>query len=239
MIGSRLSKEFHHRIFELTLALYRVTDFFPKGESIGGQLRKKANDVFGSALEYDYARNAEECAQNTLVHIQSLKGFLRLCRSLKYVKPINLVVLEREYEFISNFFEREIYRLQDEKKDADTAGFNQKTIAKDPINEVINTESPQKKAIPKKEEVKTGQPLPKVNRVASENHPIEPNERQRAIIEHLKQQTNAKISDFFDVFGNISSKTIQRDLQDLVQKNILRREGEKRWTQYTLKVHNV
>jgi len=44
----------------------------------------------------------------------------------------------------------------------------------------------------------------------------------------------AKISDFHSFFGDISSKTIQRDLQDLVSKSVLKKEGEKRWTVYSI-----
>jgi predicted HTH transcriptional regulator len=60
------------------------------------------------------------------------------------------------------------------------------------------------------------------------------NERQQKILEYVKQTSQAKISDFFTFFTDISSKTIQRDLQGLVAKNILKKEGEKRWTIYSL-----
>ena len=59
------------------------------------------------------------------------------------------------------------------------------------------------------------------------------NNRQKAIIEHLKSAGEARISDFFKKFQGISSRTIQRDLQDLVARDLLKREGEKRWTTYT------
>ena len=56
--------------------------------------------------------------------------------------------------------------------------------------------------------------------------------RQKAILAHINQTQQAKISDFSSLFTGISVKTIQRELQDLVAKNILRKEGEKRWTVY-------
>ncbi len=61
-------------------------------------------------------------------------------------------------------------------------------------------------------------------------------ERQKMMLEHLTKNGPVKVSDFFSRFSDISSKTIQRDLQDLVAKNILKKEGEKRWTVYTLNV---
>ena len=62
----------------------------------------------------------------------------------------------------------------------------------------------------------------------------EVNERQNTIIEYLKHKKQAKVGDLQDIFKNISSKTIQRDLQDLVARNILSRDGDKRWTTYYL-----
>ena len=61
-------------------------------------------------------------------------------------------------------------------------------------------------------------------------------ERQKMIIEHLHKNGQVKISDFFSEFNALSSKTIQRELHDLVAKNVLKKEGEKRWRTYTLNV---
>lgn len=60
------------------------------------------------------------------------------------------------------------------------------------------------------------------------------NERQKTILAHLKESHQAKVSDFYPFFQEVSSKTIQRDLQNLVAKDILRKAGEKRWTTYVL-----
>ena len=60
-------------------------------------------------------------------------------------------------------------------------------------------------------------------------------ERQKAIIGHMKKaDKKARLGNIHALFGDISSKTIQRDLFDLVSRNILRKEGEKRWTTYFL-----
>jgi DeoR/GlpR family transcriptional regulator of sugar metabolism len=60
-------------------------------------------------------------------------------------------------------------------------------------------------------------------------------ERQRKIVEYVQKIPQAKISDFHAFFSGVSLKTIQRDLHDLVERNILKKDGEKRWTMYSLK----
>lgn len=208
---SRISKERRRKIFELTLALYRVTDFFPPGEALRKHLREKANDIFGRVSEYGYSEDPQQEAVVILGRIESVKGYLGIARSLRFIRPINLTVLEREYEALTDFFSREL---------------------EEPKTPLEKEEVPAKTTQP---EVK--KELPTWDEFASKRGDSNAiNDRQKKILDHIKQVNQAKISDFFTVFGDISSKTIQRDLQDLVARSVLKKEGEKRWTIYSLNV---
>ena len=203
---SRISKEVQRRVFDLTLALYRVSDFFPEGEVLRRQIREKANQIFGEVTEYGgFSAESSRPVVSILGRIESLRGYLELARSLSFVKPINLAVLAREYDILAGFFSQELDASQ-----------NDFSTPKDETR-IFNPES-QKEVIFK---------MPSA--LSSDF-----NERQRAVIQHLEQAGQAKISDFYIFFNNISTKTIQRDLQDLVARNILRKQGEKRWTVYAL-----
>jgi predicted HTH transcriptional regulator len=59
--------------------------------------------------------------------------------------------------------------------------------------------------------------------------------RQEAIINVLKSQSNLTIKDFSKVIKDCSEKTIQRELIDLVDRGIVKKEGERRWSRYSLK----
>ena len=111
-------RELHRKTFDLTLALYRVTDFFPQGEVLKRSLRGKANEIFGGVTEYGYDRSHERGALALLAKVETMKGYLRVARSMRFVRPINLTVLEREYGFLENFLNGE---LQD-PKDKDPKG---------------------------------------------------------------------------------------------------------------------
>ena len=239
----RLSKDLEQRLFDLTLALYRVTDFFPPGEILRKHLREKANEIFSQTLEYNYDSDAAASALKILGRIESVKGYQEIAKSLHIVRPINFVVLEREYIFLADFFVKEL------------EFFNQAVKSSKPVI-TANPEMKEEKVTEKKEKkllgpaVELQQPAtvvasggqPELHRSvnwqefsgADSHSPLLLNERQEAILEHLKQAQQAKVSDFYSFFNNISSKTIQRDLQDLVTKNLLKREGEKRWTVYHL-----
>ena len=57
--------------------------------------------------------------------------------------------------------------------------------------------------------------------------------RQKKIVDYVKKTSQAKVSEVSTFFKGLSTKTIQRDLHMLVQKNVLKREGERRWTSYS------
>ncbi len=59
--------------------------------------------------------------------------------------------------------------------------------------------------------------------------------RQEAIINVLKIQSNLTIKDFSKVIKDCSEKTIQRELIELVDRGIVKKEGERRWSRYSLK----
>ena len=110
----QLPQEFQKEVFELTLALYRVTDFFPKNDTLRRSLREKANEIFGLITEYSHGRGGENDALLIFARIEAIKGYLDIARTMRIVKPINLSVLYREYEFLGQFFKNES-RLSDIK----------------------------------------------------------------------------------------------------------------------------
>lgn len=58
--------------------------------------------------------------------------------------------------------------------------------------------------------------------------------RKDDIVSFLRGKKNVPIGDIYNQFNGITSKTIQRDLNDLIKDNRVVREGNKRWSTYTL-----
>jgi DeoR/GlpR family transcriptional regulator of sugar metabolism len=59
--------------------------------------------------------------------------------------------------------------------------------------------------------------------------------RQEQITNILKGQSNLTIKDFSKVIKDCSEKTIQRELIELVDKGVIKKAGERRWSRYSLK----
>ena len=61
------------------------------------------------------------------------------------------------------------------------------------------------------------------------------NSRKVSILEILKKQPNLTIKDIVKVIPGCSTKTIQRELSDLVRAGMVKKEGDRRWSRYSLK----
>ncbi|MDP3710301.1 MAG: DeoR family transcriptional regulator [bacterium] len=167
------------RVLEITLALYRVTDPFPKDEVLKQTLRKQGLKILELVVRQD---DNEEIINN----IKIIRYHLRLAKILRVTNPANLEVLQREYRRLAEQF------------------------------------------------LKEAEPTVRVTQHKPATVSDEINDRQKTILEYLKHKKQAQVGDLQNIFKNISSKTIQRDLHDLVARNILTRDGDKRWTTYCL-----
>ncbi|MDP3996660.1 MAG: hypothetical protein Q8P86_03140 [bacterium] len=58
--------------------------------------------------------------------------------------------------------------------------------------------------------------------------------RRDIILEILGTKSNLTVKDFSSVIAGCSEKTIQRELLSLVSEGVLKKEGERRWSRYSL-----
>ena len=59
--------------------------------------------------------------------------------------------------------------------------------------------------------------------------------RQEAILSILETKGSSYIKDISTLIREVSEKTIQRELQALIIKGVVEREGDRRWTRYSIK----
>lgn len=69
---------------------------------------------------------------------------------------------------------------------------------------------------------------------ATENTDLKKEQRRAGILSVIRTRLNPSIKDIADVIKDCSEKTIQRELLDMVSKGILKKEGERRWSRYSM-----
>lgn len=215
------------KALRITSAVYRVTAEIPQSEGLRFKIREKAGEALGDIIEYGYLPE-EKKALLVFAKIEAIKSYLEIMRVAGFVKSINCVILLREYEVLAEFFSKELVSRNRKFLTGSNHNFEVSLPSGRETSPVeVSPRLDRGETSPNNAEVS----LP-VGRETSTNGGL--NARQKAILAHLKQAGEAKISDFFEKFQGISSKTIQRDLQNLAAKDLLKKEGDKRWTTYSL-----
>lgn len=248
MSHSYSSQELHTRILKLTIALYRVTDYFPKAEILRNHLRAKANEIFEAAMEYGSEDTSERDIQILIQKVRTAKGYLAIAATLNYVRSLNFIILEKEYDLIEQFLEDQRIKHINQPVHEDIQDIENRfalgTGKNDGNNKTVLIQEYDSSGVSSSvmTSLKEGGGKEKNYALETEKSQVafyskgmeELNERQKVIMSQLKLSGQAKISDFSATFKDMSSKTIQRDLQNLVDKQMLKKVGEKRWTVYSL-----
>lgn len=99
-------------IFELTKAVYRVTELFPQNEVLKNQIRQKANDILSLASVYHLHNNnlseRKRLIYNVISNVSIINVYFQFSKIQEFAHPVNFDVLENEYLKLSDFFRTEI-----------------------------------------------------------------------------------------------------------------------------------
>jgi len=241
----------HQKTEKLVSALYMVTNFLPAEEpmkwtlrSLGAKLLRLNIDLKGSGtMNRD---NVDVAIKDTVLEIVSL---LEVASFSGLISTMNFEILQREFHSLLGH----IGKMAHDKSSGDNAllesPFFAVEVADDYVNapqveetkRVVSSDSPalreQEKplmssvAVKDKTEISAEKPnrLKEFGPVA-----IKKNKRQSIIINLLKRKKEIMVKDVAEIISECSEKTLQRELLSLVSQGILNKEGERRWTKYSL-----
>lgn len=104
-------------------------------------------------------------------------------------------------------------------------------VKKTSMEDLIHRIKTKKTLLPKQTKI-TPKPQKKPNRTPVLNKAKE--DRKKVILTILKQKKNASINDICIQFKDCSTKTIQRDINELIDENKVVKQGSRRWSTYQL-----
>ncbi len=221
---------------KITSALYLVSSLIKDTEPIKWELREKGISLLSSALSMN---GIEPRDRNTDIHtffsasLETL-SLLRVAHVAGLVSEMNHSVLKDEIEGVVMLLKTKVF------EDAARAGY----VLSDSF---FKTESSRTDEIPSQDRSLFSRTNDRPNQsdksTRKDKTELKPkiavkdkkDSRKTAIIELLKKQSNLTIKDFAKAISGCSEKTIQRELLDLVDKGIVKKEGERRWSTYSLK----
>lgn len=227
----------YSKLEKITMAVYLITDIFPKEEPLKVYLRERCLELLS------FIMSLKDQSQESEIRISSLSGeilsLLKVSASANLISEMNYRILINEYNKFLKLVERqkenkEIFEkdfFKEEYKEAlvpqgqiykgHSKGHKQTTI-----NNVLNEDLKDTvtEIVPKR-----------VRRKSSGVFKKEKLDRRESIIKFIKDNKEVTVKDITKVVKGFSEKTIQRELVNMLEEGVLKKEGERRWSRYTLK----
>lgn len=240
----------------ITAALYRVTDLFSDKEPLKWYLRNEGIYIFKkiSGIAFVQDKKRIDCIESIEKRVKNLFAILELSSFGSYISKTNFDVLEKEYRTLLSL-------IKDKKKELISGPFSEEIfidLEKNFAYLKYPTGYPEERYRHKKQKeaenprFKEGNEFESDKRSLKEEAGIAVNNnrgmigdefikskvnnqtRQDKIIELIRQKGEVGVGEIAVFFGDVSEKTIQRDLILLSDKGILQKRGDKRWRKYSI-----
>ncbi len=207
----------HKKTEKLISALYLLTSFFSDLEPMKWRLR----DLGSKLLSVKESRSL----------VQEIMSLLTVSKNAGLISDMNHEIIHREFGNLLPKTES----LGEMLKKIET--YEEPQVIKEVLNKI--EEKSVTNYLPRPVEINVLKDKPVRETVKSE--PIKDgavalkkNGRQSAILNLLKKKPEIMIKDITPHIEGVSEKTIQRELLSLVKDGVLKKEGEKRWSRYSL-----
>lgn len=210
----------YERVQKLTEALYRVTDLMTDHEPIKWFLRRQGLQIFEDLLEVKTSAPNERIKELNLAtdKISQMVRTLGLASSGSFISEANFQTLCREYSALAEFILNQKTNLLPEP-----IGHSIGHLAKNTAGDVLEISNSK---VSQEEVVSNG------SKGSNGIKGIEGGRREK-ILSFIKEKDWVSIGELAKVFeGQISEKTLQRDLSGLAGEGLLLKEGERRWRKY-------
>ena len=200
---------------QLTIHLYQTTDSFIDEEPLKFLLRKKANEILESLSRHhlsDHPTVSVEEAEGLTQEIQSLQSLLKVAEAREESDRLAFFLLGEEYE-----------RVREELQGVT------------PASQIKEENLP--KEVPSSREPRTEEP--RIENNFSENQPLVTNHnlsfRQEKIVDLLQHQPDLEVNEISKHFSGVTSRTIRRDLDALLEKKLIQRRKVGKQSFYQIK----
>ncbi len=244
---------------KLMTAVYMLTDFLSDTEPMKRQLRELGLSVLLGihSLNHLLLSDRKNAARRALDGIESIISFLEIAVSTELISRMNADVLKSEFLSLQEIlrarlfspsesvvFSSEFFTLPGES--LLTEGSNPSASAPINTSRQLDPNREQSTSLPRQKSTQYSPPQNRSNG-ESKGDLLSKTEstyqkkkdqmlsRREAVIQAIKDKGEATIGEVMASFPGTGEKTIQREITALVQAGLVRRNGERRWSKYSLR----
>jgi hypothetical protein len=222
---------------KISTAIYAITNFFSSNEPIKWQLRSRVIRLLYEVMAISTTSMSSRPAlirkiSSELFQVHSL---FNIAFKSGFISNMNYSIINSELENIINFFSE----YDDSQLSMDSKLFEEKYFKVDvPKRQETSKDISLKDYTYKPEEsVKDIKDMYKrQNNNVLYKKRGDNKERRDKILEILKNNNNVSVKDISKEITDCSEKTLQRELLAMVDEGLITKEGERRWSRYSLKI---
>lgn len=234
----------YKKMERLTAALHMVTDLIPPNEPIRIELRSKGLTTLSSILSLYKTSPEINTFTHVSLHIFEVISLLEIAHISGHISDMNHTVLSREYQNVLKILEQKKDILVPQQSSV-TEAFFDVALTEPTLSDTLEEQdarlpgTPQVKEERLPREVKdtikrTTQPRHRRTRISQSPSEGKKIERRTVILSLLRDRKRISVKDVASVITDCSEKTLQRELLAMVDENVLKKEGERRWSTYSL-----
>ncbi len=217
-------------IIQLTSNLYRITLLFPKKDPLRNKMRELGSEILANLIliiERDIDGDVSKECHEALEKIKVLESFFEIAKNQNWLSPFDILTIQNEYSDLRKELAGEVEVSgvaslqscpQGEKSEGKPEGKSSERLVegfREKFFGIGNLFSPQLVS----EELNSSSP----QRI-----------RQGKIMGMLREKGQAQVWEIKKLFPDVSKRTIRRDFEQLVEKKVLNRIGEKNATFYKI-----
>ena len=212
----------------IVTALYMVTDFLSDNEPIKLQVRNKSTLLLPLMIDLKHKHKLlrEQTVENFKLALLEISSLLETSVFVGYISEMNYHLLKKEFIYLVEM----VTPLKNDLHDFSLPSSLFNVGAALPAQKKLPTESKNDTKILK--DISKGQTI-KDSSIFSIIAKKRTNRRE-TILNLVKMKNVINVKDVSEVIKNCSEKTLQRELLGLAKRGVLKKEGERRWSKYSL-----
>ena len=209
---------------KIAAAVYLLTDLMPPTDPLRSELRSCSLELLGATLSGD-----ESGKESMARFARKLLSLLQVGYYAHLISEMNQVIFKREIEALIGHIEGRFSRAGEVSLSSIFFQIDNLGHESDVRPKAENAYKRHQQDMPFKKV--SNQTNNKVFEIKKEK-----NKRHEEIMNFFRsvKRSDVSIKDISVVMKDCSENTIQRELIDSVQKGLLRKEGERRWSRYSL-----
>ncbi len=222
LLNSQYYSNIYKKTEKIACAVFAITDVLELNQKVKDEvrdIRSYAKDMLSSvvlllSLE-SHGRRPEDFGR-VLRSASLLRSFLFVLAAERAIRPDFSDILAREIDSVLQYLH-------------DLYGLNSSSVAEDDMPSYVRHE--RRRVVPPTPTLRAER---RAVQAPLESASVAHASRREAILAIVREKGVVGIKDISDGIKDVSEKTIQRELLDMIRDNILIKEGERRWSKYRL-----